>query len=116
MVEAACQDHLFTIYNLIQSRKLSNLQTFVSFIDFHKAFDSVCRNILWEKLERSFHIKGRFLHILKQMYENVSSCVRVDDDNSDWFTINSGVKQGCVLSPTLFDMFINDLMKDDQDL
>ena len=50
------------------------------------------------------------------MYENVSSCVRVNDDNSDWFTINSGVKQGCVLSPTLFDMFINDLMKDDQDL
>ena len=50
------------------------------------------------------------------MYENVSSCVRVDDDNSDWFTINSGVKQGCVLSLTLFDVFINDLMKDIQDL
>ena len=111
--DRSCQDHL-TVYNLIESRKLSNLQTFVCFINFRKAFDSVCRNILWEKLERSFHIKACFLHILKQMYENVSSCVRVDDDNSDWFTINSGVK--CVLVLTLFDMFINDLMKDIQDL
>ena len=43
------------------------------------------------------------------MYENVSSCVRVVNDvDSDWFPINSGVKQGWVLSPTLFDMFIND--------
>ena len=50
------------------------------------------------------------------MYENASSCVRVNDVDSDWFPINLGVKQGCVLSPTLFDMFINDLMQDIQAL
>ena len=50
------------------------------------------------------------------MYENISSCVRVNDVYSDWFPINWDVKQGCVLSPTLFDMFINDLMQDIQAL
>ena len=50
------------------------------------------------------------------MYENASSCVRVNDVDSDWFPINLGVKQGYVLSPTLFDMFINDLMQDIQAL
>ena len=114
--DRSCQDHLFTVYNLVESRKLSSLQTFVCFIDFRKAFDSINRDLLWKKLEHNFNIKGRFLNILKTMYENVSNCVRVNDDVSDWFSINSGVKQGCVLSPTLFDMFINDLMQDIQAL
>ena len=114
--DRSCQDHLFTVYNLIESRKLSGLQTFAYFIDFRKAFDSISRDILWKKLEHSFHIRGRFLNILKKMYKNASSCVRVNDVDSDWFPNNSGIKQGCVLFPTLFDMFINDLMLDIQAL
>ena len=42
--------------------------------------------------------------VLCKIYENVSRCVRVNDDAFHWFSINSDVKHGCVLSPTLFDL------------
>ena len=70
--DRSCQDHLFTVYNLVESRQLSGLQTFACFIDFRKAFDSITREVLWKKLEHSVHIKGCFLNILIKMYENIS--------------------------------------------
>ena len=44
---------------------------------------------------------GNFLTALKSMYENVSCTVKMNDQYSDWFDVNIGVKQGCILSPTL---------------
>ena len=46
--------------------------------------------------------------MIKALYQKVSSTVKINNQLSDWFDVNCGVKQGCVLSPTLFSMFIND--------
>ena len=46
---------------------------------------------------------------IKSLYESVSSCVRFNNFYTNWFNINSGLRQGCPLSPLLFNMFINDL-------
>ena len=72
-------------------------------------FDSVNRDLLWHKLRHFYGIEGKFLAILQGMYKEVLSCVRVNRELSDWFTVESGVKQGCILSPMLFGLFINDL-------
>ena len=48
--------------------------------------------------------------MIKALYQKVSSTVKINNQLSDWFDVNCGVKQGCVLSPTLFSMFINDLV------
>ena len=48
----------------------------------------------------------------KSMYENVSYTVKVNDLYSDWFDVNTGVKQGCILSPTLLALYIDDLAKE----
>ena len=64
------------------------------------------RDLLWHKLR---HFEGKFLTILQGMYEEVLSCVRVNRELSDWFTVESGIKQGCILSPMSFGLFINDL-------
>ena len=55
------------------------------------------------------------LHLVisgKSLYENVQSAVKVNKNLSDWFEVHNGVKQGCILSPSLFSMFINDLVHD----
>lgn len=46
---------------------------------------------------------------LQSIYSNVSCCVKVNENFSDWFNVNLGLRQGCILSPILFNCFINDL-------
>ena len=66
-----------------------------------KAFDSVDRDSLWLLL-RSKGIPEKILNLLKDLYSNTLSCVRVDGELSSWLKISSGVRQGCVLAPVLF--------------
>ncbi len=46
---------------------------------------------------------------IKSLYSSVSSCIRVNRYNTDWFKVHTGLRQGCILSPLLFNMYINDL-------
>ena len=52
------------------------------------------------------------LTALKSLYENVKCIVRTNGRQSDWFTVGTGLKQGCILSPLLFNGYINDLVKE----
>ena len=74
------------------------------FCYLRKAFDSLNRDLLWYKLRHFYGVEGKFLPILQVMYEEVLSRVK---ELSDWFTVESGVKQGCILSLMLFGLFIN---------
>lgn len=53
-----------------------------------------------------------FLNSLKSMYSSLMACVRANGELSEWFECPNGVRQGCVLSPTLFSLFINQLALD----
>ena len=83
----------------------------MSFIDFSKAFDRVNRNILWSKLN-SYGLNGKIMKVLQSLYSNVKCCIRINNRNTDLFEVSTGVKQGCLLSPILFSMYINDLTFD----
>ena len=100
-------DHIFTLYATIQkcvNRRKGKL--YVAFVDFRKAFDSVKHDKLIECLKNE-GIKGRFFAALKAMYDSLLSCVRSKNNVSEMFDCPTGVRQGCVLSPTLFSLFIN---------
>ena len=102
-------DQIYNLYAVIQkcmSRKGQKL--YVAFIDFKKAFDSVNHEKLLEVAYKG-GIKGKFFCALKVMYESLVSCVRVKNEFSDMFQCPVGVRQGCVMSPTLFSLFINQL-------
>ena len=113
--DRSCLDHIFVLQNTLRIRNELNNQTFCAFIDFKKAFDYVDRDALMFKL-REIGIEGNFYHTLKALYTGAKSCVKVNDKLTDWFNVNSGVRQGDSLSPTLFSLFLNDLAVDIKDL
>ena len=105
----SCQDHLSSLYFLIENRTLSKQNTYTCFVDFKKAFDSVPRDLLWKKLLKA-GINSTILTSIKALYRNTNSVVKVNNELSFPIMINHGVKQGYPLSPTLFNVFINDLI------
>ena len=74
------------------------------------AFDTIPRDILLTKL-RNYGITGRLFNIIKVIYEKDESCVKLGNQYTSKFGINLGVRQGCVLSPILFNLFMADLAK-----
>ena len=81
---------------------------FVCFVDFKSAFDTVSRSALVYKLLKA-EIGGNFLSIIQSMYSKVSYCIKVNGSLGPNFDSSVGVKQGCVLSPLLFNLFTGDL-------
>ena len=70
-----------------------------------KAFDSVNREALWACLAR-LGCPPKFVSITRQLHEGMKGCVLYDGDQSGPFNFNTGVKQGCVIAPTLFSLFL----------
>ena len=109
--ERSCLDQLSSLTNIIETRKSLRKSTYALFVDFEKAFDRVNRHLLWSKLE-NMGLGGKMLCALKSIYNNVQCCVRINSVCTDFFNVSSGVKQGCLLSPVLFNLFVNDLIYD----
>ncbi|KAH9290975.1 hypothetical protein KI387_035092 [Taxus chinensis] len=97
----------------IALRRMAKLKkpTFVVFIDFKKAYDMVPHEALFRKL-RAAGVKGRALHFIQELYNGSSVRVRYDGLLSSQIPVKRGVRQGCPASPTLFNIFINDIMQD----
>ena len=107
----SCIDHIFTLCTILRNRKSMGLDTFLSFIDYKKAFDSVDRHLLLYKLSK-IGIVGNFYNAIKSMYSNPKSRVVLNEFETEFFDCPIGVKQGDCLSPTLFAIFINDLAEE----
>ena len=105
---ARTSDHIFVINTLF--RKLSSIKKtmYVCFIDFQKAYDSVWRDALMLKLLR-IGVKGNFFGVIKDMYAQCEACIKSEGTLSPLFSCETGVKQGDVMSPNLFNVYINDL-------
>ena len=102
-------DHIFTLFSVINHTiNLKKKPLYVCFIDLKKALDKVSHALLWQKLV-NYGINGKFLNIIKSMYSKVKSCVRANDGLTEFFPYNKGLRQGCLLSPLLFALFLNDL-------
>ena len=90
---------------------LRNGKFYVAYVDFSQAFDTVQPPILWNILLRA-GVKGRMMKILKSMYSTIKACVRCGSSWTEYFDCLQGLKQGCLLSLTLFSLFINELAHD----
>jgi len=102
-------DNIYVLFTVVQKYLLKKSgKVYICFVDFKKAFDCVNRAILWNTLRKA-GIGGKMLHILTNIYKSVRSCVRCPESITECFDCPNGVRQGCVLSPTLFSFLINEL-------
>ena len=101
-------DNIFVLNGIITHCINNNEYLYCCFVDFTKAFDYVERNILWYKLIK-IGVRGQMLDIIKSMYNSVKSRVKNNNNISEAFSCNIGVRQGECLSPFLFAMYVNDL-------
>ena len=102
-------DNIFILQSII-SKYLSKRggKLYVGFVDFKAAFDSVHRDKLWSALNR-YGIKGKLLMSIKAVYKSVKSCVKIQGSFTEIFDCHVGLRQGCMISPILFSLFINEL-------
>lgn len=107
----SCLDHVFSLFSIINNRKLRKMDTFSCFVDMKKAFDTVNRDCMWFKLMK-IGVHGNILYAIQSLYKDISCAVSINDTLTEWFPLSQGVKQGCGLSPTLFAIYINDLVDD----
>ena len=73
------------------------------FIDYAKAFDCVDHNKLW-KILKEMGIPDHLTCLLRNLREGQEATVRTGRETTDWFQIEKGVSQGCILSPYLFNL------------
>ena len=102
-------DHVFVVNTLVNKIvKNEGKYLYTAFIDLKKAYDSVDRNFLFSKLW-ALGLDGPFLNIVKSMYRSIKQCVKLGSTLIEPIPTTIGVKQGCNLSPLLFNLFIEDM-------
>ena len=79
-------------------------------MDFSKAFDTVDRDTLWKLLSR-YGCPQIFIRVLRSFHDGMTASICCGDGCSDPFSVRHGVKQGCVLAPTLFTIFLAAVLK-----
>ena len=79
------------------------------FIDYAKAFDCVDHKKLW-KILKEMGIPDHLTCLLRNMYAGQEATVRTEHGTTDWFQIAKGVRQGCILSPCLFNFYAEYIM------
>lgn len=103
-----CEDLVFALSEVLQARRERREASYCAFIDVRKAYDSVWVDGLMSKLW-GIGVRGKAWRFLRAWNTGVQSCVMVDGRRSRLFPLYQGVKQGSLLSPLLYCVFVNDL-------
>ena len=103
-------DQIFALRQIVEKRWEYALPVYCTFMDLEKAYDSVWREGMWQIAE-FYGIPTKIVQLLRSWYTDISSCVRLEESDGDWFPIRSGLRQGCVMSPSLFNLYMDAMMR-----
>ena len=103
-------DQIFILKMAMEKSREYNRPIYMCFIDIQKAYDSVNRDLLW-KICRQYGLTDKIVRLLKLMYRNSRARVRIEGDLSDSFDIETGVMQGGIPSPVLFNILFDFIIR-----
>ena len=104
------RDQIANIHRIIEKAREFQKNIYFCFLDYAKAFDYVDHNKLW-KILKEMGIPDHLTHLLRNLYAVQEATVRTGHGTKDWFQTGKGVSQGCILSPCLFDLYAEYLMR-----
>ena len=104
----ATTDHILTLHLLLEYMKFNKNTLYCGFMDLSKAYDTINKAKLFQKLEM-FNVKGKFFNVVLSMYTHTKSLLRCNNLYTNTFLCNIGIRQGENLSSMLFAIFMNDI-------
>ena len=106
-----CVDQVFVLKQMSEKCVDKNKSLYVAYMDLEKAYDRIDREAMWRVLGM-YGINGQLMKAVQSLYEKSEACVRVCREEGDWFEVGVGLRQGCVMSPWLFNLFMDAVMKE----
>ena len=103
------RDQIANICWIMEKGREFQKNIYFCFIDYAKAFDYVDHSKLWEIL-KEMGIPDHLTCLLRNLYAGQEARVRTGYGTTDWFQIGKGVRQGCILSPCLFNLYVEYIM------
>ena len=104
------RDQIVNIHWIIEKARKFQKNIYFCFIDYAKAFDCVDHNKLW-KIFQEMEIPDHLTCLLRNLYASQEATVRTGHGTTDWFQVGKGVCQGCILSPCLFNLHSEYIMR-----
>ena len=98
-------EQIFNLLILYQKYLQHQQDLYHIFIDFKKAFDRVWHADLWATMKK-YNISASFIRLIKNLYDKATSAVLFNSSIGDWFRTTVRVRQGSLLSPILFNIFL----------
>ena len=97
-------EQFFNLRVLMEKYQQHQQDLYHVFIDFKKAFDTVWHTAFWT-IMHIYNLGANLITMIKNLYDKATSVILFNGSTRDWFRTMVGVRQGCLLSPTLFNVF-----------
>ena len=106
-----CVDQVFTLKQLSEKYVGKGKDLYVAYMDLEKAYDRIDRDAMWRVL-RMYGVNGSLLKGIQSLYAESEACIRVCRKEGEGFGVKVGLRQGCVMSPWLFNLFMDGVMRE----
>ena len=108
------RNQIANVHLILEKAREFQKNIYFCFTDYTKAFDCVDQNKLWKILQET-GIPDHLTCLLRNLYADQEATLRTRHGTTDWFQIRKGVCQGCILSPCLFNSYIEYIMRNARD-
>ena len=105
-----CMGQVFAVRQVCEKYLANGKDVFWACKDSEKAYDTIDCHGMWQML-RVYGVGGKLLKAVQSFYVDSRVCVWVGNDVSEWFPVNVGLRQGCVMSPWLFNVYMDGMVQ-----
>ena len=105
-----CRDQIFVLKQLVEKYREKRKKLHIAFVDMKKVYDKVCREALWRVLH-DYGVDGYLIMSVSSLYNGSRACVRLGSRVGENFEVRRGLRQGCVMSLWLFNIFFDKVLR-----